>query len=144
MNTLHPRISEKTFALSQSRNTYVFNVPAEMNRAQVAEMVAKDYNVKVVSVNIAIAKGKAKRFYTLGSRRPTNGTRSDVKKAYVRLAEGNSIPVFASLTEEEKKETAQPEPVGQKRGLLTRKTKATGSTSGSTKVSRTQAKVGEK
>ncbi len=144
MNTLHPRISEKTFMLSQTRNTYVFNVPSDMNRAMVAVMVAKDYNVKVVKVQISVSKGKAKRYVRKGGRVNT-GTTQNVKKAYVRLAEGNTIPIFAALTEEEKNESKGViENAAPKRGLLSKKTKAPSSASAGVKVTRSQAKVGEK
>lgn len=145
MSNVYPRISEKSFALSQTRNTYIFNVDLDMNRSMVAEMVAKEYSVEVEKVNISVAKGKAVKFYTLKSRRATHGTRSDVKKAYVRLKAGQTIPIFAALTEEEKNEsTSINEPPKAKRSLLNRKVKSTSSGGASIQAPRTQAKVGEK
>ena len=91
---LKPRMSEKTYALSE-QGVFVFDVDSNMNKHQVAEAVAKTYDVTVEKVNIAIAKGKAKRVYR--NRRFENGRRSDIKKAYVTLKEGDSIPIFAAV-----------------------------------------------
>ena len=95
-----PRISEKTYAQAQS-GMYVFNVPKTATKAQISEAVEKRYDVSVVTVNILIAKGKVKQGVRKGGARVT-GRRSDVKKAYIRLAEGQTLPVFAEATEEKK------------------------------------------
>ena len=89
--TIFPRTTEKTYALSKQR-VYVFTVPKSANRAEIATAVAKQYDVKVENVNIIVAKGKVKQ--TVRKGRPIEGKRSDVKKAYVTLAEGNSIKIF--------------------------------------------------
>lgn len=96
-----PRMSEKSYQQSQN-GMYVFNVPAKASKQQIADAVAKQFDVTVVTVNVMIAKGKVKQSYRKGGR-PVTGKRRDVKKAYVRLAEGNSIPVFAAVEAEEKK-----------------------------------------
>jgi large subunit ribosomal protein L23 len=101
MSAVIPKISEKTYALSQVRNTYVFAVPTSMNRVEVAKAVKQQYSVDVVSVNIAVQKGKKVRFISKGGRRVNTGVRADVKKAYVRLGAGQSIPVFAALSDNE-------------------------------------------
>ena len=89
---IHPRISEKTFAQAQA-GTYVFDVPVRATKQQITDAVAKQYSVDVVDVNTVLAKGKVKKSYRKGGA-PVIGKRRDVKKAYVRLAEGNTIPVF--------------------------------------------------
>lgn len=86
-----PHISEKTYAQSQS-NVYVFKAPATANKQLIADAVEKQYDVKVEEVNIVIAKGKVKTTYRGG--KPVKGQRRDVKKAYVRLAEGSKIAMF--------------------------------------------------
>lgn len=100
MNAIIPKISEKTYLLSQTRNTYAFSVPHTMNKLEVAKAVKTQYEVDAVSVRIVNAKGKAVRFVRKGGKVNT-GVRANVKKAYVRLAEGQSLPVFAALTDEE-------------------------------------------
>lgn len=100
---LKPRMSEKTYGLSKIQNTYVFDVPSDANKVVIAEAVAAQYKVTVVDVNIIIVKGKVKQTYKKRSR-PTNGKRSDVKKAYVRVAEGDKIPVFDAIDEAAEKQ----------------------------------------
>lgn len=98
---LKPRVSEKAYGLSQTRNTYTFVVPKSANKVTVAEAVAAQFDVTVEEVNIANISGKAKRTYQRGGR-PTIGKDNDIKKAFVRLKEGDHIPVFAAIEEEEK------------------------------------------
>ncbi len=97
---LKPKMSEKTYALSNSR-VYVFNVDSSLNKHQVAKTVEQTYEVVVTKVNMVNTKGKAKRAYK--GRKFENGMRSDLKKAYVTLAEGNAIPIFAAVEEAEVK-----------------------------------------
>lgn len=103
---IHPRISEKTFAQAQA-GTYVFDVPKRATKQQITDAVAKQFAVEVVAVNTVLAKGKVKKAYRKGGA-ATIGKRSDVKKAYVRLAEGQSIPVFNT------EESAAPAPEEKK------------------------------
>lgn len=90
---IHPRMSEKTYAQAQN-GTYVFEVPTRATKQQIVDAVAKQYDVTVVAANTVLAKGKVKKSYRKGGS-PVIGKRVDVKKAYVRLAEGETIPVFA-------------------------------------------------
>ena len=110
MNTLilKPRLSEQTYLLAQQRRTYVFEVAKSANKHTVARAVAEQFNVEVQSVNMVNVKGKQKATVSLTGRRRRNaqGVRSDVKKAYVMLVPGASIPVFAAVEEAEKKEEA--------------------------------------
>lgn len=99
--TLKPRISEKTYALSLARNTYVVEVPTDANKDTVAKAVAAQFGVTVETVNVIIVKGKTKRTVRKGGR-PTMGKRADVKKAYVTLKEGDKLPFFADPDEEKK------------------------------------------
>jgi large subunit ribosomal protein L23 len=100
---LKPRLSEKSFAQSQKR-VYVFAVPGDANKHTVARAVEVQFDVKVTDVNISILKGKSKRTVSQKGRRQLNGSTSDVKKAYVTLAEGNSLPIFAAEEEAETKQ----------------------------------------
>jgi len=98
---LKPRMSEKTYAQSQDR-VFVFDVDLNVNKHQVARAVAETYEVTVERVNISILKGKEKRAYK--RRQYETGKRNDVKKAYVTLKEGDSIPIFAAVEEAEEKQ----------------------------------------
>lgn len=103
---LRPRLSEKAFASSTVHNTYVIDVPGNANKHTVASAVAAQFGVTVETVNIVNAKGKSKQMYRKGSR-PVQYTRSDVKKAYVTLKEGDRLPFFESPEEEKKDAKAE-------------------------------------
>lgn len=148
MNTtilLKPRVSEKTFAVSQN-SVYVFDVPTSSNKTEIAKAVTSTYGVAVESVKTITIKGKAKRFYRKG--KFENGTRSDIKKAYVTLKNGAKLPIFEAIEEqiknnEDSKATKSPVDDKPKRGIFGR-SKVAKSAGVSTTVKRTQAKVGEK
>ena len=100
---LKPRVSEKASGLSQVRNTYVFDVERAANKHTIARAVEAQYGVTVTEVNVVNAKGKTKRTVRKGGR-PTAGRTSDVKKAYVTLKAGESMPIFAAIEEASAKE----------------------------------------
>lgn len=100
---LKPRVSEKAYALSQARNTYVFDVAQNANKHVVARAVTAQYDVTVLDVNMINVKGKPKRTVRKGGR-PVAGRQADVKKAYVTLKAGDSLPIFAAIEEAEAKE----------------------------------------
>ena len=83
-----PRVSEKTARL-QEINQYVFEVATTATKADIKSAVQSLFNVTVMSVNVLNVKGKNKTF------RFRAGRRSDWRKAYVRLAEGQTIDVMA-------------------------------------------------
>ena len=101
---LKPRQSEKTYALSQT-GVYVFDVPKHVNKLQISKAVQAQFNVTVEVVRISILKGKNARSIRIGERSRSNvsGLRTNVKKAYVTLKDGDSIPVFAALDEQNAK-----------------------------------------
>lgn len=103
--SLRPRLSEKTYGLSESR-VYVVEVPTGTNKHSVARAIEAQFEVKVDKVNMMNVKGKAKRVASLNGKRYSNaqGRRNDIKKAYVTLAKGHSLPFFAAVEEEEAQE----------------------------------------
>ena len=84
-----PRVSEKTARLQELSNRYVFEIATTATKADVKAAVEQIFEVKVESVNVVNVKGKTKNF------RQRAGRRSDWKKAYVKLADGQSIDVMA-------------------------------------------------
>lgn len=98
---LKPRLSEKTYGLSLTGNTYAFEVPGDANKHTVARAVAAQFDVTVETVNIINVKGKVKRTVRKGGRAVT-GQRSDIKKAYVTIKEGQSLPIFDTPEEDKK------------------------------------------
>jgi large subunit ribosomal protein L23 len=99
---LKPRVSEKAYGLSVDRNTYIFDVASSLNKHSVANAVAAQYEVEVTSVRLANVPGKSQRTYR-GRSKFTKGKRTDIRKAYVTLAEGNKLPLFSAEEEAEAK-----------------------------------------
>ncbi len=93
---LKPRSSEKAYTMSQN-GVFVFVVPSELNKQQIKQAIETTYDISVTKVTVMNQKGKTKRVYQ--NKRFVDGTRKDVKKAYVTLKDGQSIPVFAAVEE---------------------------------------------
>ncbi len=110
---LRPRMSEKTYGLSQTNNVFVFDVPMSINKVQVKEAVETQFEVSVENVRVLIVKGKRKASVRKRTR-GVMGKRADIKKAYVTLKEGDSIPVFAAIEEAEAKEKKAEEKAAKK------------------------------
>jgi ribosomal protein L23 len=106
--TLHPRMSEKSYGLSEALNTYVFDVPTSANKHDIAAAVAKQYGVKVQKVTVAASAGKTRRIVKKGGRSIYKGNSSPVRKAYVRLGEGDKLPIFASVAKDEQDKQEDP------------------------------------
>lgn len=102
---LRPRLSEKAYGTAQATNTFVIDVPADLNKHEVAAAVEKQFEVKVKTVRTVNRKGKTKRVMNTTGRRSANrqGSQSDIKKAYITLAAGSHLPFF----EAEEKEAAE-------------------------------------
>ncbi|MBA4747702.1 MAG: 50S ribosomal protein L23 [Sphingopyxis sp.] len=87
---LAPVITEKSTLLSEN-NAVVFKVSEESTKPAIKAAVEALFDVKVLKVNTMITKGKTKRW------KGKPYTRSDVKKAIVTLAEGQSIDVTTGV-----------------------------------------------
>jgi large subunit ribosomal protein L23 len=85
-----PVITEKATGLSE-RSQFVFRVAIDATKPEIKAAIEGLFGVKVAAVNTLVTKGKTKRF----KGRP--GVRSDVKKAYVKLADGQSIDLSSGL-----------------------------------------------
>ena len=86
---LRPVVSEKSIDQS-TRGRYTFRVHPKANKIQIKAAVEALFDRKVKSVNTLTQKGKTKRW----KGRPYS--RSDMKKAVVTLAEGQSIDVMTA------------------------------------------------
>jgi len=87
---LAPHITEKSTLLSE-HNAVVFKVAGGATKPQIKAAVEALFNVNVTGVNTIVQKGKTKKW----KGRPY--TRSDMKKAIVTLAEGQSIDVTTGI-----------------------------------------------
>lgn len=83
-----PHVSEKSVRL-QEDNQYVFIVAPDATKQEVKAAVEQLFEVKVEKVNLTNLKGKQKLF------RFRPGRRGGVRKAYVRVADGQGIDILA-------------------------------------------------
>jgi len=88
---LAPHITEKTSLAMQNTNTYSFRVRRDSTKPDIKAAVELMFNVKVAGVQVVNETGKTRRFGKL------NGRTQDIKKAYVRLAPGQTIDYEAKI-----------------------------------------------
>jgi large subunit ribosomal protein L23 len=85
---LRPIVTEKSMTLAETENSYLFEVGVGANKIQIRQAVEEVFGVRVESVRTLNYRGKNKRFGR------HYGKRSNWKKAYVKLAEGNTLDFF--------------------------------------------------
>jgi large subunit ribosomal protein L23 len=88
---LAPHITEKTSLAMQNTNTYSFRVRRDSTKPDIKAAVELMFNVKVDGVQVVNETGKTRRFGRL------QGRTQDIKKAYVRLAPGQTIDYEAKI-----------------------------------------------
>ena len=88
---IKPVVSEKSYGLLDS-NVYTFVVHPDASKPEIHDAVESIFGVRVVKVNTLNRNGKRKRNRKTG----TWGSRPDTKRAFVTLAEGDSIELFGS------------------------------------------------
>jgi len=83
-----PRITEKGSLLAEKSPVVVFEVLRDANKNEIKYAVQSSFGVEVKAVRTAIVRGKIKR------RGQSIGKRSNWKKAFVTLGEGQTIDFF--------------------------------------------------
>jgi large subunit ribosomal protein L23 len=86
-----PLVTEKGHDMKDNHRTLCFEVAQDANKTQVKAAVEKLFKVKVAEVRTANFEGKMRR------RGRFMGYRSEWKKAYVRLKDGQKVPDFAEI-----------------------------------------------
>ena len=86
---LAPQISEKATRIADKNEQVVFRVASDANKHEIKAAVEMLFKVQVDSVQVAVVKGKEKRFGRM------MGRRSDWKKAFVCLKPGQEIDFVA-------------------------------------------------
>ena len=81
---IFPRVTEKTSQQAQE-GTYVFMVPSDANKIEIARTVSGMYGVEVTRVNVVNSPGKVR------TRGRIQGWKSGFRKAMVTLKEGHTI-----------------------------------------------------
>lgn len=87
---VQPLLTEKITGLREKTNTVGFVVHPEANRVQIKQAVEALLKVKVGKVNLMNVRGKVKRLGRF------SGKRSDWKKAFVTLKEGEKLEMYES------------------------------------------------
>jgi large subunit ribosomal protein L23 len=80
-----PVVSEKSTIAADTSRQFVFHVAPDATKPEIRKAVELMFDVKVEQVRVVNIKGKEKRFGRF------MGRRNDVRKAYVKLAEGHDI-----------------------------------------------------
>jgi len=88
---LAPHITEKTSLAMQNTNTYSFRVLRNSTKPEIKAAVELMFSVKVAGVQVVNETGKTRRFGRV------QGRTQDIKKAYVRLAPGQTIDYEAKI-----------------------------------------------
>ena len=83
-----PHVTEKTSLGADSSNTVAVVVDRDANKIEIKQAIETLFKVKVAGVRTVTVAGKVKRSGK------TYGKRSNWKKAYVSLQEGQSIDFF--------------------------------------------------
>jgi len=96
MLTIHdilvkPLVTEKGITKKEDERTLCFQVAAGANKIQVKQAVEKLFSVKVSEVRTANFEGKLRR------RGKFAAYKSDWKKAYVKIADGQKVPEFTEM-----------------------------------------------
>ena len=86
---IRPIVSEKSFTLLE-QNVFAFEVQKSASKPEIRDAVETIFDVSVLKVNTLNRKGKLKR----NRRTPTMTKRPYGKRAYLTLAEGDSIELF--------------------------------------------------
>ena len=92
---IRPIFTEKIARLSEEENKYAFEVYHGANKIEIKNEIEKKFDVKVVSVNTMVQRGKVRQQMTRAGR--FYGRRPDWKKAIITLAEGEKIELFENV-----------------------------------------------
>jgi large subunit ribosomal protein L23 len=88
---IKPLVTEKGITKKESERTLCFQVSKDANKIQIKQAVKKLFDVDVEEVRTANFEGKLRR------RGRFAAYRSDWKKAYVKIAEGQKVPEFTEM-----------------------------------------------
>ena len=87
-----PIITEKSTMLKEGANRFVFRVDIRANKRQIKRAVEELFDVTVVDVRTAVFRGKSS--VVMNRRGRFQGYKPNWKKAFVTLADGDTIDLF--------------------------------------------------
>ena len=92
---IRPILSEKANAQQDKLRRYSFRVANKANKLEIKKAVESFYGVTVTEVNTVVVPGKSKNRFTKSGF--ISGVKPAYKKAYVKVAEGESIDLYANI-----------------------------------------------
>jgi large subunit ribosomal protein L23 len=92
---IKPILTEKANKQQDALRRYAFKVSKRANKLEIKKAVEQFYGVTVTDVNTAVAPGKNKTRYTKAGF--IEGKKSSYKKAFVTVAEGETIDLYANI-----------------------------------------------
>lgn len=92
---IKPILSEKANAQQDKLRRYAFRVAKKANKLEIKKAVEGFYGVNVTNVNTTVAPGKNKSRFTKAG--VISGRKPSYKKAYVTLAEGDTIDLYSNI-----------------------------------------------
>ena len=90
-----PIVTEKSNKLTDKRRTFAFRVNRRANKLEIKKAVEEFYGVNVTDVNTVVVPSKAKSKFTKAGF--ISGRKAGYKKAYVTVAEGENIDLYANI-----------------------------------------------
>ncbi len=93
--SIKPIVTEKATKITDKLGRYTFRVSPKAEKNQIKALIEDLYGVKVVKINTLIVRGKNKSRYTKTGL--LRGKTSSYKKAFVTLAEGQSIDFYSNI-----------------------------------------------
>lgn len=92
---IKPILTEKANSQQEKLRRYAFKVARKANKLEIKKAIESFYNVSVVGVNTSVVPGKNKSRFTKAG--VVNGRKPAYKKAYVTVAEGESIDLYSNI-----------------------------------------------
>jgi large subunit ribosomal protein L23 len=92
---IKPILTEKANSQQETLRRYAFKVARKANKLEIKKAIESFYNVNVVGVNTSVVPGKNKSRFTKAG--VVNGRKPAYKKAYVTVAEGESIDLYSNI-----------------------------------------------
>ncbi|MFP5040226.1 50S ribosomal protein L23 [Parasediminibacterium sp. JCM 36343] len=90
-----PLLTEKANKQQEKLRCYAFKVDRKANKLEIKTAVETFYGVSVLTVNTAVAPGKNKSRQTKAGL--IQGVKPSYKKAFVTVAEGETIDLYANI-----------------------------------------------
>ncbi len=90
-----PVLTEKANAQQDTLRRYAFKVARKANKLEIKKAVEEFYGVSVLNVNTSVVPGKAKSRFT--KKGVVSGRKPAYKKAFITVAEGENIDLYANI-----------------------------------------------